>query len=328
MRNIFSKLNDNDLSVTINTSSKNEFGEFMNALSGFFEKIKETFLSFNRNASMITSSVVELTSSTKQITATAHEQSSNVAEIVSTMENNRELSIQAAEKTEDVAVLAYQTQELSKRGSDLHNLNERMLYDIRSQNAKITDVIKNLADMLSRIDESAKLIDSIADNTKLIAFNAALEAASSGEAGARFSVVASEIRKFANNVTESAAEINEKISELNESSHTLFNEANKGTHIIDDSYHRIVEQKKVFENIVDASKNIAIRTEQISNLSKQQEYASGQVFAALKEISSGVNQFVFATGMTSEAAEKLNKMSEELTDILKIYHITDKYKIC
>ncbi|WP_461255045.1 methyl-accepting chemotaxis protein [Treponema sp. R80B11-R83G3] len=319
---VFKRLNENDLTVKIESLSNDELGDFMKALSVFLSKLQNTFSSFNKNTSMVSTSVYELSSTTKEMTAVANEQSASVSEIVTTMENNRNISAQSAEKTSEVAHLASQTQELSRRGAELREINENMMLDVRNQNAKIIEIIRNLAEMLSRIDESVKLIDTIADHTKLIAFNAALEASSSGEAGSRFSVVASEIRRFADNVVESASEIKEKISELQEASQSLLTEANNGSRKIDIGYNRIVEQKEVFENIVDASKNVAIRTQQISSLTKQQEYAATQVFSALKEISAGVNQFVHATVITSETVNKLNNMSKELKETLAKYHIT------
>ncbi|GBU27271.1 methyl-accepting chemotaxis protein [Treponema sp. R8-4-B8] len=319
---VFKRLNENDLTVKIESLSNDELGDFMKALGVFLSKLQNTFSSFNKNTSMVSTSVFELSSTTKEMTAVANEQSASVSEIVTTMENNRNISAQSAEKTSEVAHLASQTQELSRRGAELREINENMMLDVRNQNAKIIEIIRNLAEMLSRIDESVKLIDTIADHTKLIAFNAALEASSSGEAGSRFSVVASEIRRFADNVVESASEIKEKISELQEASQSLLTEANNGSRKIDIGYNRIVEQKEVFENIVDASQNVAIRTQQISSLSKQQEYAASQVFSALKEISAGVNQFVHATVITSETVNKLNNMSKELKETLEKYHIT------
>jgi len=319
---VFKRLNENDLTVKIESLSNDELGDFMMALNEFLSKLQNTFTSFNKNTSMVSTSVFELSSTTKEMTAVANEQSASVSEIVTTMENNRNISAQSAEKTSEVAHLASQTQELSRRGAELREINENMMLDVRNQNAKIIEIIRNLAEMLSRIDESVALIDTIADHTKLIAFNAALEASSSGEAGSRFSVVASEIRRFADNVVESASEIKEKISELQEASQSLLTEANNGSRKIDIGYNRIVEQKEVFENIVDASQNVAIRTQQISSLSKQQEYAATQVFSALKEISAGVNQFVHATVITSDTVNKLNNMSKELKETLAKYHIT------
>jgi methyl-accepting chemotaxis protein len=319
---VFKRLNENDLTVKIESISNDELGDFMTALSGFLDKLQNTFTSFNKNTSMVSTSVFELSSTTKEMTAVANEQSASVSEIVTTMESNRNLSAQSAEKTSEVAHLASQTQDLSKRGAELREINENMMLDVRNQNAKIIDIIRNLAEMLSRIDESVMLIDTIADHTKLIAFNAALEASSSGEAGSRFSVVASEIRRFADNVVESASEIKEKISELQEASQSLLTEANNGSRKIDIGYNRIVEQKEVFKNIVEASQNVAIRTQQISSLSKQQEYAATQVFSALKEISAGVNQFVHAAVLTSETVNKLNNMSKELKETLAKYNIS------
>ncbi|MCL2800693.1 MAG: methyl-accepting chemotaxis protein [Treponema sp.] len=324
---LFKQLDKNDLSVRIEPKYKDELGEFINALSSFLMKLNSSFSSVNENASMVSLSVLELSASAKEMSATANEQSASVAEIVTTMESNKDLSAQSAEKTTVVAELAVQTQELSRRGADIRNANEEMMLNIRNQNTKIIEIIKNLTDMLSRIDESILLIDTIADHTKLIAFNAALEASSSGEAGMRFSVVAGEIRRFADNVVESASEIKEKISELNEAAHMLLTEANTGSNIIDSGYNKMVEQKEVFENIVEVSKNVAEHSQQISSLSKQQERASNQVFSALKEISGGVNQFGSAVKLTSATVDKLNNITKDLKEMLAKYNITTRRDI-
>jgi methyl-accepting chemotaxis protein len=316
---VFKSLENNDLSVAVKALSRDELGELMAALGGFLEKLKNAFNSFNQNAAMVSTAVYDLSASAKEITTTANEQSASVAEIVSTMENSKNLSEQVAAKTVEVADLADRTRELSLRGAELRDANQDMMQDIRDQNGKIIDEIKNLADMLSRIDESVQLIDTIADQTKLIAFNAALEASSSGEAGLRFAVVASEIRRFADNVVESVAEIKEKIAELQDASQVLISEANDGSLAIDAGYTRMVEQKEVFENIVDVSQNVATRSQQISNVSKQQELATAQILTALKEISAGVKQFVTATASTSATADNLNSMSIELKETLAKY---------
>jgi methyl-accepting chemotaxis protein len=319
---VFKRLNENDLSVTIESISNDELGEFMTLLGDFLSKLRITFSSINKNSSMVSLAMVDLSATARQMAATANEQSASIAEIVSTIEGNTNLTAQSAEKTKEVANLAVQTQELSRRGATIREANESMMFDIKNQNVKIIDIIKNLTDMLFGIDESVKIIDTIADHTKLIAFNAALEAASSGEAGARFSAVADEIRRFANNVVESASEIKENISEINQAAQNLLTEANNGSRAINTGYNRIVEQKEVFENIVDVSQSVAVRMQQIFNLSKQQEVAVAHVFTALKEISGGVKQFVSATAVTSDTVDKLNIMSNELKETLAEYHIS------
>ena len=319
LKTLFKGLNENDLTLSLQINSMDEFGELMTAFNGFLDILRSTFGSFKVSSQLVADSVFDISSSSKEITTTANEQSASVSEIVSTMESSKNLSEQIALKTTEVANLAIETQDLSSKGAELREANQSMMEDILKQNQKIISEIRNLSDMIIRISEAIRIIDSIADQTKLIAFNASLEASSSGEAGARFSVVASEIRRFADNVVESTHEIKQKIEEVQGASQTLITEANSGSKQIEIGYERMSEQRIVFEHIVDNSQNVATRSQQISNLSKQQELASTQIFSALKEISAGVKQFVVATSSTSKIADSLNEMSEELKGKVEKY---------
>ncbi|MDR0642136.1 MAG: methyl-accepting chemotaxis protein [Treponema sp.] len=327
LRGLFATLEENDLSVNLPVQARDEFGELLAAFNSFLEKLRAAFNSFSKSAVMISSSAFDLSASAKEISTTANEQSASVAEILSTMEGNKELSVQGAARTQEVAELAVQTQELSRRGAELRDANQDMMGLIRDAHGKIIEEINGLADILTRINESIAIIDSITDQTRLIAFNASLEAAASVDTDAgeeagdntRFSVVAAEIRRFADSVVDSTAEIKEQIQELQRASQSLIGEANNGRLLIDQGYERVVRQKEVFEQIVDVSRNVAVRSQQISDLSRQQEYAASQIFTALKEISAGVNQFVTATVSTSKTADNLNVMSVELRDIMAKY---------
>ena len=319
LKSLFKGLSENDLTMSLRINSEDEFGELMTAFNGFLNILRSTFGSFKQSSQLVANSVFDLSSSSREITTTANEQSASVSEIVSTMESSKNLSEQIAFKTTEVADLAKETQELSSKGAELREANQNMMEDIRKQNQKIISEILNLSDMINRISEAIRIIDGIADQTKIIAFNASLEASSSGEAGARFSVVASEIRRFADNVVESTREIKQRIEEVQGASQTLIGEANNGSRQIEIGYERMSEQKIVFEHIVDNSQDVATSSQQISNLSKQQELASSQIFTALKEISAGVKQFVISTASTSKIADSLKGMSEELKGKVEKY---------
>ena len=312
LKTLFKGLNENDLTISLPILSRDEFGELMIAFNAFLDILRSTFGSFKQSSQLVADSVFDISSSSKEITTTANQQSASVSEIVSTMESSKNLSEQIAIKTTEVANLAAETQGLSNKGMDLNQENLSLMEDILKQNQKTINEMRNLSDMIIRISEAIRIIDSIADQTKLIAFNASLEASSSGEAGARFSVVASEIRRFADNVAESTHEIKQRIEEVQEASQTLISEANSGSRQIGLGYERMCVAKEEFAQIVDNSQNVATRSQQISNLSKQQELASSQIFTALQEISAGVKQFVVATSSTSKIADSLNNMSEEL----------------
>ncbi|MCL2765738.1 MAG: methyl-accepting chemotaxis protein [Treponema sp.] len=324
LRTLFKSLNENDLTLSLQVNSMDEFGELMTAFNGFINILRSTFGSFKQSTQLVADSVFDISTSSKEITTTANEQSASVSEIVSTMESCKNLSEQAALKTTEVANLAMETQELSSKGAELREANQIMMEDIRNQNQNIISEIRSLSDMIIRISEAIRIIDSVADQTKLIAFNASLEASASGEAGTRFAVVAAEIRRFADNVVDSTRQIKQKIEEVQYASQTLIAKANNGSRQIEIGYERMSEQKIVFENIVENSQNVATRSQQISNLSKQQEMASSQIFIALKEISVGVKQFVIATSSTSKTADNLKGMSEELKGKVEKYKTSNE----
>ncbi|GHS86973.1 hypothetical protein FACS189487_02220 [Campylobacterota bacterium] len=312
MKQVLDSLANNDLTMTLKVESRDEFGELMIAFNGFLKDLRTIFESFKTTTNTVTASVYDLSSASREISTTANEQSAGISEIVSTMEGNNNLSQQIALKTGEVAMLAEQMHTLISRGAALRDANQTLVDEIRNQNNKIIVEIKNLAIMISRISEAIRIIDSISDQTKLIAFNASLEASSSGESGARFAVVATEIRRFADNVAESTNEIKKQIEEATKASQSLISEANNGSRQIEHGYERMSEQKTVFEDIVSNAHNVAARNMQISNLSKQQEYASSQIFETLKEVSTGVRQFVLATSSNSKIADDLGEMSERL----------------
>ncbi|GHV02823.1 hypothetical protein AGMMS50229_00260 [Campylobacterota bacterium] len=319
IRHIFTAISNHDLSSNFNIVSRDEFGEFMQIFNNFLFDLRAIFDSFKSNMSLVTSSAFELSSSVRDISATANEQSAGVSEIVSTMEGNKNLSKQVAQTSVEASSLADQTQMLSRKGAELRDENQALMEEIRAQNSEIISAIRSLTEMIFGISEAIVIIDSIADQTKLIAFNASLEASSAGESGARFAVVAAEIRRFADSVTESTKEIKAQIEAAQNESQALIARAANQTRRIDSGALRMGEQKVVFEEIVTNSQNVAVSYQQISNLSKQQEYASSQIFETLKEISAGVRQFVLATSSTGKIADQLSAMADSLNVTLERY---------
>jgi methyl-accepting chemotaxis protein len=316
---ILAEVREGEMTKRLDFHSKDKIGEMAASFNTTLDKIQKLIMDIKKQAFALSTMGQDMASSAKETNTTAHEQAASVSEILSTMEGSKQLSEQMAGRTAEVARLSADTQELSQQGAELRDANEQMMEDIQSQNGKIIRDIKQVVDMIKHINDAIGIIDGIADQTKLIAFNAALEASSSGESGARFSVVASEIRRFADNVADSTRGIKLRIAEVQTASRALISEALEGSRKIEVGYEHMSAQKAVFESIVETAQTVATRSAQISNLSKQQEYASAQIFEALKEISTGVEQVVSATASTSETADALSAMSTGLQQAIAKY---------
>ncbi|MDR2397322.1 MAG: methyl-accepting chemotaxis protein, partial [Spirochaetaceae bacterium] len=125
--------------------------------------------------------------------------------------------------------------------------------------------------------------------------------------------------RFADNVVDSTRGIKLKIEEVQAASQSLIAEAYNGSQKIEQGYAHMGAQKVVFDGIAEATQTAATRLQQMANLSKQQEYASAQIFEALKEISAGVQQFVVATSSTSKVVGSLNDMATGLQKAIEKY---------
>ncbi len=169
---------------------------------------------------------------------------------------------------------------------------------------KVVDLIANtkiltqeLSDSSTQIGQVVKTIRGISNQTNILSLNAAIEAARAGEHGKGFSIVAQEVRKLAHQTEQALDHIQGQISTVQETIEkfensfkhivdetSLFRETNRNTIQIleasvenvksnDSRIHNfsgfIFEFKKTFEEISDASHQIAEMAEQLSYLNNE-----------------------------------------------------------
>ena len=166
-----------------------------------------------------------------------------------------------------------------------------------------------------------EIIDDIADQTKMIAFNAALEASSAGAYGDRFGVVAGEIRRLAENVTVSTREIQTKIQEIQKATKRLVNASSSGASTIEEGAKLANNTLEELSKLVEGAKTNFEAANKISVSTQQQQTATGQALASLREIEKGLRESSNSLKQTAGVTTGLTDSYSELKKLIGNFKI-------
>ncbi|MFK7855708.1 MAG: methyl-accepting chemotaxis protein [Granulosicoccus sp.] len=197
-RSIALAINNGNLNTVVPSTSSDEVGQMLSALSGMQDNLKgivgtaqSVSNSIRAGANTIHSSTITLNERTNEQSSSLESTASSTEEISSTVRHN-------AERASEAQSLAHQAHGHAAEGG-------QVVDGAVSAMAEITNSSREIAEIIS-------VIDDIAFQTNLLALNAAVEAARAGEQGRGFAVVASEVRTLAGRSAEAAREIKQLIT--------------------------------------------------------------------------------------------------------------------
>jgi len=183
---VANSLAEGDLTVKVESDSKDETGLLLAAMQHMVEKLKGIVGEVTAAAENVAAGSEELSASAESMSQGSSEQAAAAEEASSSME-------QMSANIKQNADNAIQTEKIAmKSASDAQEGGKAVLQTVTA--------MKEIAGKINIIEE-------IARQTNLLALNAAIEAARAGEHGKGFAVVASEVRKLAERSQNAAAEI-------------------------------------------------------------------------------------------------------------------------
>jgi methyl-accepting chemotaxis protein len=204
----------NDLSIIIDTSSKDELAEMaivFNKLSAGFQKL----------LIKVDTSVESLEQSSKALAENIHETSFGVdkqiqqTELVATAVTQMVATVDdIANNTREAAQKAESSNANAARGKQGVAQTIQRIDELSNKLLESENTAQELAKDSDTIGSVVDVIRSIADQTNLLALNAAIEAARAGEQGRGFAVVADEVRTLASRTQDSTQEIETIIASL------------------------------------------------------------------------------------------------------------------
>ena len=284
------------------------------------KKIEVIVENLNSGSDVLNQSIVEIKSSSTNLSESVTEQVSALHETVSTV---FQISTKVDQNNEiSGKTLTASLQSINAADQGMTNMNdviisisaistgmEELLHKIDDSHHEIADIVE----IISAISEKTKVINDIVFQTRLLSFNASVEAARAGEQGKGFAVVAEEVGKLAQMSGHSANEIStvlasaiKHVQEIVEKAKDQTNELvriNKGQ-----ISNGQMTAEKCSQTLMQIKSNSHLLNEMISKIAESStEQANG-----LKEISNAISQLNDSTTYNSNIAQSTSNEAKNL----------------
>ena len=241
-----------------------------------------------------------LASSSQQLASSSEELASGAQEQAAGLEETSASLQELTASVKQNADSAKQANQLASAARDTAEKGGQVVSSAVSAMAEINTSSKKIADIITAIDE-------IAFQTNLLALNAAVEAARAGEQGRGFAVVAAEVRSLAQRSATAAKEIKTLIQDS-------VRKVEAGSQMVNKSGEVLLE-------IVSSVKRVTDIVGEIAAASREQSAGVDQISKAMAQMDQVTQQNASQTEELSATAQVLSSGAEQLQALVARFRL-------
>ena len=270
------------------------------------KQVREAAERVNKSAGTLRDSAGQMAGTAKQQADESRKTLSAVEQLTTSM---RQVSATAGASSES----ANQVLQATERGRVAVQETVQDMQSIRASVQRMSKQVKTLGDRSLEISQIVSTIRDIASQTNLLALNAAIEAAGAGEAGARFAVVADQVRKLAESSTGANREIADHVKVIQTDTQEAVVAMEHETQAVEAGSASALRTGEVFKEISGIAQRSSELAQTIASAAVSQTASTDQVGRTIKDFAGGALETQKVTDSARVTVEDMAKLAEGLS---------------
>ncbi|MFM5806693.1 methyl-accepting chemotaxis protein [Aeromonas veronii] len=303
---------EGDLTVHINTHSKDEVGQLAQNFNQFVARLHGI-------VSRLRDVTVELAAQSRAQAAGAQARSQRVRQqqdeivmVATAVTEMASATQEIAGNAEFAATTATDAVALAVAGQSQVGQSQRSITGLADEVADASQIINELDSHAQKISGILATISGIAEQTNLLALNAAIEAARAGEQGRGFAVVADEVRVLSRRTHDSTDEIQQMIETLQQTTRRAVGGMETSRQLAGTSVEDAEAANQSLARINEAIGSISDMATQIAAAAEEQTSVTGEISRNTENIRHVSQVLAEQAGNEAAQAAELKSLTERL----------------
>ncbi len=312
---------DGDLTVRIETKSKDELGDLAYWFNSFMEKLQGVVKEIVNTAlplSSLAKDLNQLTDDTNRTIAVQRKAADQAKIAVDDMSNS---VIAEASSANEASSAANDSNTAADRGQQTVGITVNNIRQLATNVQEASEVILKLETDANQVGAVLDVIKGIAEQTNLLALNAAIEAARAGEQGRGFAVVADEVRTLASRTQKSTEEIQKTIEQLQSAARSAVQKMQQSTVQADQSVTSANQAGDSLQAITTSIRRIREMNQHIASATEEQQVMAGTIVGHVVDIVKHTEHTSQSAGHIAKASRELANLAQNLENIARLFRV-------